>query len=274
MTRKHHKGQYLISVPHASPQQRWVDEICLAPKSALNVAPVSCEVKPIESNAKDTDKLPHWEENLLALSWHNAFCETHRRKKECQRSMLSLFRKSSPENRFILHGLWPQPKKRVYCSVDRKYITSDKYGHWNKLPKVNLTTETRKKLDRIMPGTVSYLDRHEWIKHGTCYDTDQERYFKDAIALVEQVENAGINRFFQKHMGKRISLKQVRVLFDHTFGKGTGSRVELRCKKGLVTELWLHLKGMEDDLGTLLQKGKPAHSRCKHGMVDEAGFSR
>jgi ribonuclease T2 len=104
VVRKHHKGQYLISVPHASPQQRWVDETCLAPKSALNVAPVSCEVKPIESNAKDTDKLPHWEENLLVLSWHNAFCETHRRKKECQRSMLSLFRKSSPENRFILHG--------------------------------------------------------------------------------------------------------------------------------------------------------------------------
>ena len=188
--------------------------------------------------------------------------------------MLSLFRKSSPENRFILHGLWPQPKKRVYCGVDRKYITADKYGHWNKLPKVMLTPETRKELDRIMPGTLSYLDRHEWIKHGTCYGTDQERYFKDAIALVKQVESAGISRFFQQHTGKRVTLKQVRALFDRKFGKGTGKRVELRCKKGLVTELWLHLKGTEDDLGMLLKKGKPVHGRCQYGIVDAAGFER
>jgi len=274
VVRKHHKGQYLISVKEASPQQRWVDDACLAPKSALNVAPVRCDIKPINGEKKSTSQKQHWEENLLALSWHNAFCETHRNKKECKRSMLSMFKKPYHENNFILHGLWPQPRNRVYCGVDRQYISADKYGHWNKLPEVKLTPQTRKRLERVMPGTVSYLDRHEWIKHGTCYGTDAEQYFKDAIELVETVEDSDISRFFQQRMGKRVTIKQVRTLFDKAFGEGTGKRVELRCKKGLVTELWLHLKGIENDLGRLLKNGKPVHSRCQYGIIDRAGYQR
>ena len=77
--------------------------------------------------AKEKSKTYHGEQNILVLSWHNAFCQTHRYKKECKRALFQRFE----ESRFVLHGLWPQPKNNVYCNVDESIITLDKRGQWN-----------------------------------------------------------------------------------------------------------------------------------------------
>ena len=63
--KQHHKGQYLIQIPGANPAQRWVDESCLAPKSQLNVTPISCEVKPIEPKSPNRENPQISSENLL-----------------------------------------------------------------------------------------------------------------------------------------------------------------------------------------------------------------
>jgi ribonuclease T2 len=150
----------------------------------------------------------------------------------------------------------------------------DKYRHWNKLPALGLSSKTKERLTKIMPGVHSNLHKHEWFKHGSCYGKNAEDYYKDTITLVEQFHHSKISNFFEKNIGKRVTLEQVRAKFDSSFGFGTGSRVELRCRNGLITELWLHLGSGSSELGTLLKNGKQARSRCKRGLIDKAGYGR
>jgi ribonuclease T2 len=292
---KHHKGQTLILIKGEQPAQRWVDDRCFQKQNEttnpLNVEKVQSRVIGIEDETyeasvpvqKDKKLLDSTavrdvtasKQNLLVLSWHNAFCETHRTKKECKRGLLSMFKPNYHESHFVLHGLWPQPKNRVYCNVDRKIITMDRYKYWNKLPSLGLTAKTKEALSKVMPGVRSDLHKHEWFKHGTCYGTDAEQYYKDAITLVEQLNESAVGDFFAKHIGKKVSLKQIQKHFDKSFGTGTGKRVELKCKDGLITELWLHLgSGDNVSLNTLLRRGKQTRSHCQRGLIDRAGFGR
>ena len=39
-----------------------------------------------------------------------------------------------------------------------------------------------------MPGIASCLDRHEWIKHGTCSGLDADCYFADTLRLAAAVQ--------------------------------------------------------------------------------------
>ena len=275
----HHKGQYLLLIKGEQPAQRWVDESCFLakkkPQNSLDQYIDRLDKKPDRaSNTKKYDTKNISQNNLLALSWHNAFCETHRYKKECKRDVGSLFRSKHHERNFILHGFWPQPQSKAYCAVERKYITMDKYKHWNKLPALGLSTETKNNLTKVMPGVHSNLHKHEWFKHGSCYGTDAEQYFKTTISLVDQMHNSEISDFFEKNIGKKVTLRQIRQQFDKYFGAGAGKSVELKCKQGLISELWLHLSGNSDSLGRLLQEGKQVRSRCHKGILDKAGYGR
>ncbi|MBT8343598.1 MAG: hypothetical protein KJO45_02660 [Sulfurovum sp.] len=294
---QHHKGQNLILVKGEQPAQRWVDDKCFSKRLEssipVNVQKVESSIVSINDELSkisiNTDLTKHTKkyknnhtneyeseniskQNLLALSWHNAFCETHRYKKECKRSMFSFGRPNYSEKQFVLHGLWPQPQNRLYCGVEKHYILMDKHKQWNRLPDLDLNVETRKRLQKVMPGYASNLHKHEWIKHGTCYGMDASRYYEDAISMVEQMNNSKVGDFFRNHIGKHVTLQQVRSVFDRSFGRGAGKRVELKCNKGLITELWLHLGSRSDDLGELLKRGKQTRSHCQGGMIDKAGF--
>ena len=286
---KHHKGQTLILVNDESPAQRWVDDSCFSTRSKssnpLNVAKVQSGIASVADEVseapsstyftKHTNKYENRDiskQNLLALSWHNAFCEKHRYKKECQRSMFSFGRPNYREKHFVLHGLWPQPKNKNYCGVDSHTVLLDKHKQWNRLPDIVLSDEIKKRLQKVMPGFASNLHRHEWIKHGSCYGTNANRYYEDAINMVEQVNESKVGDFFKKQIGKYVTLQQVRTVFDRNFGLGSGKRVELKCDKGLITELWLHLGSRSDSLGTLLKHGKQTRSHCQGGLIDKAGF--
>ena len=276
---KEHKGQKLILIKGEQPAQRWVDENCFLakkkPQNSLDQYIDRLDKKPEKTtNTKKYDNKNISQNNLLALSWHNAFCETHRYKKECKRDVGSLFRSKHHERNFILHGFWPQPQSKAYCAVERKYITMDKYKHWNKLPALGLSTETKNNLTKVMPGVHSSLHKHEWFKHGTCYGTNAEQYFETTISLVEQIHSSPVSNFFEKNIGKKMTLRQIRQQFDKYFGKGAGKSVELQCRQGLITELWLHLSGSGNDLGRLLQKGKQVRSRCTQGILDKVGYGR
>jgi len=278
---EHHKGQNLILVKGEQPAQRWVEESCFykayTPGTGNSVDEAILKLDKDTGSSKHTKKYEMnkiSQKNLLALSWHNAFCETHRSKKECKRDITSLFRSKHHERNFILHGYWPQPQNKAYCGVEQKYITMDKYRHWHKLPNPGLTEKMTKRLTKIMPGVVSNLHKHEWYKHGTCYGTDAQSYFSTAIALVEQLYRSRVSAFFEKNIGKRVTLKQIRTEFDRGFGTGSGKNVELRCKNGRITELWLHLEGTGDDLGSLLKRGKQIRNRCQRGLLDRAGFTK
>jgi ribonuclease T2 len=285
---KHHKGQYLLKVEYATPVQRWVDDNCLtlrplrhSPLYATNKT-VTAKPKSIQASnekkpfSKKTFKKKHRssKQNLLALSWHNAFCETHRYKKECKRGLGNLLKRKASETQFVLHGLWPQPRNNVYCNVESVLKKLDKNKRWRDLPCLALDEEVEVALEKVMPGFASELHKHEWVKHGTCYGTEANQYYADAIKLISQVNNSALGMYFKQNIGKKITLNKVRQIVDKTFGRGTGNRVEILCKKGLVTELWLHLGSGSTDLSTLLKTGKTTRSRCKSGRIDKAGFGR
>jgi len=296
---KYHKGQALVLIKGEQPAQRWVDEKCFIKRNngsnPMNVKKVESKVISIEDELSKTsveiDLTKHTkkyeinninkyynpkllQQNLLALSWHNAFCETHRYKKECKRSLLSFGKGKYSEKHFVLHGLWPQPRNNIYCNVEKDFINADKHGQWRDLPCLAMDDEIEDRLAKVMPGFASDLHKHEWVKHGTCYGTDPQTYFEDAVSMVEQLNNSKVGDFFTKNIGKHVTLKQVRHQFDRSFGVGSGKRVELKCKKGLITELWLHLGSRSDDLGVLLKKGKQTRSRCQKGLLDRAGYGR
>ena len=213
-------------------------------------------------------------QNLLALSWHNAFCETHRYKKECKRGIGSLLRSARDETQFVLHGLWPQPRKNVYCNVSKKNIALDKKKRWRDLPSLGLDKELEKKLSVAMPGFASALHRHEWIKHGTCYGSDVNTYYAKSISLLEQFNHSSLAAFFKVSQGKRVTLTQIKKIAQKEFGKGTSKSIAIQCKKGLITEIWLQLGSGSDNLATSLKNGKKLYSRCKGGRIDKAGFTK
>lgn len=282
---REHKGQHLVLIKGEQPAQRWVDKACFPSKqNAAKTTPkpflsIKDELRNAERNianrkhTKKYEKKISGKQNLLALTWHNAFCETHRYRKECKQRVLPNSKKYSA-NHFVLHGLWPQPRNKLYCDVDKELIVTDKHKQWRDLPCLALDEETENALEKVMPGYASELHKHEWVKHGTCYGTDAEQYFRDSISFVEQLNRSKVAEYFKSHIGKRVTLKQIRHHFDRSFGVGAGKRVELVCKKGLVTELRLQLGSGSDDLGTLLHRGKNRRSRCQGGMMDRAGFSR
>ena len=253
------KGQILTLIEGERIAQRWVDKECFEDSKKVEKK----EPKRASKVSKSTSK-----QNLLALSWQNAFCQTHQYKKEC-RSMDS---KSFGAFEFVLHGLWPQPRNNQYCNVSKKQIGADKNKQWYRLDKLDLNSTIREELSKYMPGYSSNLHRHEWVKHGTCYGTSANEYYNDAISLLKQVNSSKVQKYFKDNIGKVVTLKEIRKLFDEEFGNGAGRHVTMNCKGGLVTELWLHLGSGSNRLSELFKNGATPKSRCQKGRVDGVGF--
>lgn len=173
---------------------------------------------------------------------------------------------------FVLHGLWPQPRNNVYCNVSKKQVGMDKNKQWYSLNRLELDSQTRTELSKLMPGYKSNLHRHEWIKHGTCYGTSADDYYNAAMSLLTQVNDSKVQQYFKHNIGHMVKLEQIRRVFDKEFGEGAGERVSMSCKRGLVTELWLYLGSGSSKLDELFKRGEKVKSRCQKGRIDAVGF--
>jgi ribonuclease T2 len=209
---------------------------------------------------------------ILAVSWQPAFCESAPGKPECRSQSRDRFDASH----FTLHGLWPEDQ---YCDVSARDEATDRDGRWSALPAPDLSAALRRDLETAMPGTLSQLDRHEWIKHGTCFPGDAEAYFAASLALLDQLNASPVRELFAANIGKRLTQRQIRAAFDTGFGAGTGDSVRIACDddgdRTLVTELTLGLWGIIDtapDLATLLEAANPTRGGCEAGIVDPVGL--
>ena len=263
------KGQVLTLIEGERIAQRWVKEICFS-NGEKKTTPVkeksqklASTFSPSKSTSKSTSK-----QNLLAISWQNAFCQTHQYKKECK----SMNFKSFGAFEFVLHGLWPQPRNNAYCNVSKKQVGMDKNKQWNRLDKLDLESSTRTKLSKVMPGYSSNLHKHEWVKHGTCYGTSANDYYVDSMNLLTQVNESKVQQYFKQNIGRTVRLKEIRKVFEKEFGNGAGDHVTMNCRKGLITELWLHLGNGSSELKELFKSGERPKSRCHKGRVDAVGF--
>ena len=212
---------------------------------------------------------------VLAISWQPAFCENRPNRPECESQTETRF---DAEN-FALHGLWPQPRSRDYCGVDASTVAADENGDWADLPEPELSAELREELDRVMPGTQSALDRHEWIKHGTCYEGDAERYFGDSLDVLEAINASAVRELFSASIGEELTQEAVRAAFDEAFGAGAGDRVRLACVEDdgrrLINELTIGLTGDIDgpqSFADRIMEARPTDGGCSGGIVDPIGL--
>jgi len=258
-------SHYWIEVPNAEPLQRWVGVECGAANGAVLSAPSPTKAASGEGG-------PFY---VLALSWEPAFCEGMADKAECKAETAQSYEASH----LVLHGLWPQPRSRAFCNVDKTLAAADDAHQWEALPEPELSVPTKAALDQVMPGTQSLLERHEWTKHGRCYPGGvAETYFKDAIRLVTAVNASGVQAFMAANVGKTIQSADLRGQFDAAFGAGAGNRVRVACKpdgnRQLITEITVGLKGdisAGAPLAALLAAASPTDPGCPSGVVDPVG---
>jgi ribonuclease T2 len=252
-------SHYWIEVPDANPRQRWVAVAC-GTTTADNSSAGATPSAPTTKNEKGF--------YVLALSWQPAFCESKPNKPECKTQTASRY----DANHFTLHGLWPQPRRNVFCGVDKATIVLDDQRQWDKLPEPKINLETKIALDKVMPGTQSFLERHEWIKHGTCFPGDAESYFKSSVRLAGSVNTSVVQNFMAENTGKKIQTKDLRAKFDEAFGAGAGERVRVSCdKQGRIAEITIGLKGdvaSGTDMAQLIAASAPTDAGCPAGVVD------
>jgi ribonuclease T2 len=255
---------YWIVVPGASPDFRWVPVDC----GTTDLAAAA----PASSTGKTASGAPEY---VLAISWEPAFCEGLPDKVECKGETASSFEASN----FALHGLWPQPRSNSYCGVSAADKASDNAHDWPALPAVTLSPATKAALDKIMPGTQSALERHEWITHGTCFGADQETYFSAAVAAAGAINASAVRDLFASHIGQSLTLTEIRAAFDKSFGAGAGERVRVACQpdgnRRIIEELTIGLSGSvgkAGDIAALILAAPSTSGGCPSGIVDQVGL--
>ena len=272
-------GDSLQIVVPGAPQttQRWVSLSCGSLEGAVSTAKPAATPQ-TKTTAKGRSS-PASKNNLLALNWQPSFCENLTRTTECKQLNDGRMPKAARE--LTLHGLWPHARDKEYCNVPGHVRSIDTPRTWHPLPEPEMDRQTRKALDEAMPGAASHLDRHEWIKHGTCYEAEggADEYYDDALHLLEVINRSPVGAFFRDNIGKKVSASDIRAVFDTSFGKGSGERVRIRCeqdgRRTLISELWISIYGdisPDSDLSHLLLAARPVRADCEFGILDRAGL--
>jgi len=189
-------------------------------------------------------------DNILALTWENSYCVIHPKDYKCRTRSIRDYSISH----FLLHGLWPKGKN--YCK--REKFKPDRITLYG--------------IKRFMPSIK--LAKHEWEKHGTCFETDQRTYFITAFKLAQQFNESGFLTFVRTHLGQYVSLDRIRFVFGAVFGDRNKRKFQLICKRKhgqiFITEIRLNLKGDPTKLGLteLLNNAKPlvGVKQCKGGV--------
>ncbi len=255
-------GRYLqVQVSGVQPELRWVDESC----GTLAGGGQAEEAAPLAARY------------LLAASWQPAFCETRSNKTEC-RSQSAV---SPDATHFSLHGLWPQPENKAYCGVPDRDRASDKRGAWERLPEPRIGESTRRRLAIAMPGVASYLERHEYSKHGSCFPGSADDYFRTAVGLLDQINGSRLQAAMAAYLGREVRADALRQAFEQSFGPGTGKALSIHCvgdigtRRTLISELRVSLQGALTDTSRLrdvLDLSAGGRDDCEQGIVDRAGL--
>ncbi len=233
--------------------------------AAMFVSPVFAEEKATAAKGKT--------EYILAISWQPGFCETRPTRKECAGQTAE----RHDATHFSLHGLWPV--KKSYCGVAADIKARDQKGDWLDLPQPAMAEKTAAQLVVAMPGTQSGLDRHQWLRSGTCHGGTAQDYFAVQLRLLDEINGSAVRTLFAGRLGLDVTESEVKQAFDDSFGKGAGDRVRMRCQKAgarsVVTGLTIGLSGdisADAGLSSLILAAGDTDFKCAKGTVDAAGI--
>ena len=215
------------------------------------------------SACDDSPAVTHY---VLALSWQPAFCESNAKRSECR----TLDSGDFAARHLAVHGLWPNDRPGAgptYCGVDEDTRALDTPKSWCQLPEPEMSGKTRAHLAQTMPGALSCLDRHEWIKHGTCAGIGAERYFGETLRLAAAVQETPFAEAISANVGRRVTPQQLIQAFEASFGAGAAKALTLVCSdRGDLTEIRIALQAdaLEGELDgrDLYLDGQAPESRC------------
>ena len=178
----------------------------LAVLAAMVASPVIADEKAASPKGKT--------EYILAVSWQPGFCETRPKRKECAGQTAERY----DATHFSLHGLWPM--KKSYCGVAADIRARDKKGDWLELPQLAMAEETAAKLLIAMPGTQSGLDRHQWLRSGTCQGGTAQDYFAVQLRLLDELNGSAVRTPVRRPPRTRGDGGRDQAGFRHEFRKG------------------------------------------------------
>ena len=183
------------------------------------------------------------DEYMFSLSWEPSFCASHKDKTKCR----ALKPGAYDANHLVLHGLWPQSGQ--YCGVAQDIVTLDQNNSgWSKMPPVPVSDSTRARMNTLFPGVVSYLDRHEWYKHGTCSGLTPDGYFNLAMDLVEQGNALAVGKAITANVGKSVAVDDLCGALTQDFGSAFQKAAAIVQQGGALSEVRFALR----DTGTPL----------------------
>jgi ribonuclease T2 len=218
------------------------------------------------------------------MSWQPAFCEKKSEKPECQKEEF-LDPKQYHNMNFALHGLWPNKES---CGINYSFCGEEEHkGSFAAYSPLQLTNQTLSELGKVMPSVraQSFLERHEWHKHGTCSQMKIDDYFQYAATLVEQFNALpAVQEIVQKNIGKKMNKEQFfeslnQSLHDKkTSLKATHSMIFVCNKNGQLAEIQINLKKelpINPNLQDTLDFGKKGYIRgCRNEIeIDAPGKS-
>ena len=194
---------------------------------AAAALPVAHAASPVENYA-------------LAISWEPAFCITKSSKPECQSQTPS----RHDAHAFSLHGLWPQSGS--YCGATSAQEANDKAGNWSLLPAVTLQPSTEALLQIDEPGTQSYLERHEWIEHGTCSGLSQQGFFAPTLSMLDGINASNLGSTVSANVGGHVTLSQLQAAAKLDYGPYASIDIEYLCisssGKSYLEEVRFHMR--------------------------------
>ena len=265
---------FQVRVPGAPvTEDRWVHVSC-----GLHVVEAGTPTAPLPTEPVEPAPGEESASNLLALSWQPAFCELKPGKTECEQ--LNAGELPVTETQLSLHGLWPQPEGKEYCGVPAGLVALDRASRWAELPEVAVDAETRELLAVAMPGTASFLERHEWLKHGTCFldAGGADGYFDDTLRVVEAINASPVAALLAAQVGGELATSRpaggVRCgLRRRGGGAGAGAlRRRPRPDADPGGERQPRRGDRAGDAGRGLMRAAEPLARLPAGVVDPAGL--
>ena len=249
---------------------------------------------------------------VLALSWWPAFCKVFSYHESCRTQTSEGYAAKN----LVLHGLWPQKEgdkwhNYGYCGLAEEIKNLDQLilnrrrpatqprvpyspekqkapesispNGWSLLPPVPLAAETLRNLALYMPSLSARLERHEWIRHGSCSGLGADEYFATASALVAKISETSFNRYLSAHVGETIKRHDLHMEFERDFGYGSWNSVMLSCKSNgggsdMLLDVQIYLKNPappEGDLrGSLVPRGSSDYGNCPEEFFIERAATR
>lgn len=207
---------------------------------------------------------------ILGLSWQPGFCEGKANLPECRDQSAD----DLAARQFSLTGLWRL--RQTYCGVPDALKDQDKKRKWLDMPELALGETLKVELAKAMPGMASGLERHEWIKHGTCSGDVAADYYSRSLKMLADVNGSAVGRLFRDNLGKTLKEAEVKAAFETAFGPGAGDKIKMRCRKDggrqVITGITIGLGKIDGgDLTTLIAAAGKTKFGCAGGVVDEAG---